>query len=1205
MALRVDMIAQDQTLQKLRPVTMDRYDREPCLPGTRLDVIKFISDWVADPRREQNILWLHGVAGSGKSALSMTVANLYQELGRLGAYLFFSRHVAERSTPSAIIRTLAHQLALFDSRIGRAIAAAIHEMPDIIQSPGRLQFLKLLNEPLGSNHDIQSEGPIVIVLEALDECGSAEARCLLLEVLAEQFAKLPSVFRVIITSRPEYDIRHYFLSNKNILPCKLDITSRSTHNDIETFIQHRLRKVVQKNSLQLPNDWPGNRLHALVQRAAGLFVWASTACRFVDAYDPEQRLNALLQPDVTCDAEAALDKLYATALESAGEWTDIVFTADFRTIVGTILVIKNPLSAAALVDLLPFDGHRSPQFAISRLGCVLYNNAIIRILHPSFADFLSNKMRCKSDVWFIDMISHNLRVAFHCLDRLDVFLRFNVCNLRLSLISTDVYLPEDISYACVFWIEHVCLIKDASLVADRLETFLFKHLLHWFEAMSILKRSRDTITMLQRLRDWHAISLLGNVHVYDLVNDAHRFAQTFTGVIEEHPLNVYTTAIPFTPIETMLYCNFHDTFQFPRISKGADKSWSSLLMTLRIDEPGTHITFSPDGKQVLFSGWGHYRIYDTTTGAAVIAPIYDGTGQHYSACAFSPDGSWVVSAHANDEQFSLRMWDSQSGTEIKEPLHIGTHRVTFVVVSPSGELIACSTLSDIIYVWNVITGIKVSASTQRPKSISVLVFSPDSTRVIGGSYGGTVSAWDASSGTEILGLLQGHSSSILSIQIISDGRQIISVSQDQTVRVWDAISGANVLASSLQVMSSAGDILRAAFSPDGKQLVMIFPCHQVGIWDPISGAQIRMLTSGTPETSPWQSLTSAIACSPNGKIVASAQDNLLHLWDTAEPAELQTRAVQNALECTALSYSCDGTRIACAMLEIDLVLDQRQPTGTLIHVFDSMSGTEIYEPLQGHQDRITSLAFGPDESRIISGSCDRTIRLWDTISGTEIYAITDSHDLAIRSVAFSPDGRRIVSGSDDKTIRIWDVSSRNAVLELGPLRGHEDCVVSVAFSSDGTQIVSRSHDHAYSVYVWDAASGAQILGPLKVYEGDWSGDYLLQRVDRWADASVTFSPDGNLIGLYTESGLLREWDAITGATIESSHSSTILKCKPFDRFIVDKERYVRDTTTGLRLLRLPNKLEGLSLSASSQTSIAFSTDTDIHVVHFPPWMLLN
>jgi hypothetical protein len=147
---------------------MDASRRTGCLPNTRTDVLRFIVDWVNDPTSQQNILWLHGLAGSGKSALSTTIASTFRELGQLGAFLFFDRHVAERSDPTTVIRTLAHQLGASIPEIGTAICAAVERNSTITISSLQHQFNWLIRDILA----ITSQ-TIVIVLDALDECGTA------------------------------------------------------------------------------------------------------------------------------------------------------------------------------------------------------------------------------------------------------------------------------------------------------------------------------------------------------------------------------------------------------------------------------------------------------------------------------------------------------------------------------------------------------------------------------------------------------------------------------------------------------------------------------------------------------------------------------------------------------------------------------------------------------------------------------------------------------------------------------------------------------------------------------------------------------------------------------------------------------------------------------------------------------------------------
>ena len=106
----------------------------------------------------------------------------------------------------------------------------------------------------------------------------------------------------------------------------------------------------------------------------------------------------------------------------------------------------------------------------------------------------------------------------------------------------------------------------------------------------------------------------------------------------------------------------------------------------------------------------------------------------------------------------------------------------------------------------------------------------------------------------------------------------------------------------------------------------------------------------------------------------------------------------------------------------------------------------------------------PDDTRIVSGSEDKTVRVWDAERGVQIGSPLQGHTWSVTSVAFSPDGTRIVSGSNDNTVRVWDAERG---VEIGsPLQGHTSYVTSVAFSPDGTMIVSGSDDKI--VGVWDA-----------------------------------------------------------------------------------------------------------------------------------------
>ncbi|KAF9443367.1 hypothetical protein P691DRAFT_416983 [Macrolepiota fuliginosa MF-IS2] len=106
-------------LEHLEPYTepgaaMDSSARDPppkCHPGTRLRISGKLEAWLDALEREWNMMWLHGPAGTGKSAVAQTFAEHCSERGRLGAAFFFSRS-NDRNNLETVIPTLAYQLAV-------------------------------------------------------------------------------------------------------------------------------------------------------------------------------------------------------------------------------------------------------------------------------------------------------------------------------------------------------------------------------------------------------------------------------------------------------------------------------------------------------------------------------------------------------------------------------------------------------------------------------------------------------------------------------------------------------------------------------------------------------------------------------------------------------------------------------------------------------------------------------------------------------------------------------------------------------------------------------------------------------------------------------------------------------------------------------------------------------------------------------------
>jgi hypothetical protein len=488
--------------------------RTRCLPKTRSYLIDSITRWAIAPSPEQhkNVLWLWGFSGSGKSTLATTISDLFCNLNRLGAFLFFDRKSAEGSDPDGVIRTLAFQLSSFDDQIAEKVASAIDKNKGIIDRSFSDQFRTLIVEPLSLIDPLRIAGPILVVLDALDECGDEKTREDLLSVLACESAKLPLSFRFLVTSRPELDIKRVFDGLSHILPLELDTTSESNIHDISLFIRDRMSKVIPDDE-----DWPGeDRISQLIDRAAGLFIWASTACEFIKGneriVDHEDLLNLVLSNEVQVDGEKSLDMLHSAVLKF--DWKNEALAKAYQSIIGTIVAAKSPLSAAAITVLhktddpsLSWNAIRFVRPLSSLLNGTEIDTAPLRPLHKSFDDFLTDNSR-SGDHLFIDKKMHSGRLARLCMKRMNNSLQRNSSGLEPCKLISEVdhkahlaqHAPEDLQYACRFWSEHLETADDS--LYDSVSTFFFKHLLHWIELLSRIRALDSALPALARVDIW-------------------------------------------------------------------------------------------------------------------------------------------------------------------------------------------------------------------------------------------------------------------------------------------------------------------------------------------------------------------------------------------------------------------------------------------------------------------------------------------------------------------------------------------------------------------------------------------------------------------------------------------------------------------------------------------------------------------------------
>lgn len=128
------------------------------------------------------------------------------------------------------------------------------------------------------------------------------------------------------------------------------------------FLQNEMDTIRQRHRMyDLASNWPsGSVLQGLVRRSTGLFIRASIAANFIrEGHDPQEQFDILLNVSLHGTAEAALNALYTSSIE---KWESVTFTADFHSIMGTVIVGKIPVSDEIVNRLVGLHGRRSSKF---------------------------------------------------------------------------------------------------------------------------------------------------------------------------------------------------------------------------------------------------------------------------------------------------------------------------------------------------------------------------------------------------------------------------------------------------------------------------------------------------------------------------------------------------------------------------------------------------------------------------------------------------------------------------------------------------------------------------------------------------------------------------------------------------------------------------------------------------------------------------
>jgi hypothetical protein len=470
-----------------------RHPPPQCLPGTRAEIINQIIDALTGPNGHP-ICWLNGMAGSGKSALAQSVAQVFSRQGRLAGGFFFSRTIADHHNAQLFLPTIAYQLSISVPPLKSFILGALEADPSIITKSLHYQLQKLIVEPLLKLP--QPSSSMIVFIDALDECEDQSLIGDVIDQVTEALMTYDIPLRFFFTSRPEGRIEAKFVSSSAAaITRSFALCDFNAQGDIRIFLRSRLAGIYAERRqvmCSIPHLWPTpHDLDTLVHRSSGLFIFASTVFKYVDDnyHNPNHRLKEILGADGRSSSSTYrdLDLLYSQILSSVSDISSL------QLVLGTIICLCNPLSVEQIQKLLGAE-RVDISLILERLNSILLipddRDAPVQIFHGSLCDFLIDPQR--SNPYTVDLLTGHVEMTRACL---------NVMGTEMHENNGVVEDPESVNsgalrYALDYWTAHLLRSPYKAVLKMDLEKFGVESLLTWIKALRLHNRLENALRCL-------------------------------------------------------------------------------------------------------------------------------------------------------------------------------------------------------------------------------------------------------------------------------------------------------------------------------------------------------------------------------------------------------------------------------------------------------------------------------------------------------------------------------------------------------------------------------------------------------------------------------------------------------------------------------------------------------------------------------------
>ncbi|KAF4963464.1 hypothetical protein FSARC_8513 [Fusarium sarcochroum] len=1096
----------------------------PCLSGTQQDILNEIQKWAEDPNGEA-IFWVHGMAGTGKTSVALTVANALHDRRSfadaceplnttfLGASFFFKQGDATRNSTKTFFPTLARCLAEAFPDLRTHIVGEIEASLSIGSKAPQQQLKHLIIKPISAlGTRILLPIRLIVVIDALDECLDRREAKELLAMLAALEELHQVQLRLLITSRRETHIHESFEKLPKILyrACLLNKIERhskgdAVKDDITFYLLHMLDEIADKHGVQ--RDWISQGdIQRLTDKSDGLFMHAATACRFLDAEDffdreaRQERLDQIFQDEGNMETpQQKIDEIYTKVLSlpiffRSGPQTRQRMYDRVGKLLGVIVVLFEPLCIQSVQTLLASE--EKPVGDLLKLLHSILNvppdkHLPISLVHLSFRDFILDTDRSKQLRFQINEDSMHRQMLERCLDIMSPSLHKDICGLvQPGILISDIpqgrineCIPEYLAYICRYWVEHLAKLdqtcraevglKDHGVVHE----FLQEKCLFWLEAMSLIRRTPETIVILGRLQA--LVNPLDHPELSAFVYDIKRF------VLDNSPQK------SLVRLQYQHIISSHSEGSNPSWvtqEPATREEWNPVLVALKIDDAAGCFTFSATGALLAYNYWT-MQLWDHPTSTELMNL---NTKSLLNTVSFSPNGRFIVSGagpHPTRDNL-LVVRELATGIEIDFEYDNACLRVAF---SPTSDDIVISvSRKGVVQIWDVHARKQLSRwivpdllHLNRSRFMLLeAAFSSDGNFLVMVDDEGRVIQWDLKEGRLVKKFELPKGEMIASVSISMDGKTaafaLRRISADEptfrsrdapsyTLRLYNLETGRQQAEASYRHRRISSVAL---VPPYADQVALALPDIGIELFD-INTCTVQG-RFGIPKGS------TSMALSPDGKTMAvDGPSGSVYILDvTSIPAAAVAETTQNT--CNFAQFLSEDEKVVLT---------------------SSWVGTRLWNTADGssrdiHLKNAVLAEVSPDARFVAVSSYANDSQLWDKNLNTRYLTNWGK----VSSIAFSRQGNKIALAMERGGLRIINSLTLEMITKLDV-----DYVFNLELSPNG-QVVgfyTTSAEGDNTVQIW-------IIGKKR-------NKKLLSMTCSDDHYSITFSSNGRWVAFYGQS----------------------------------------------------------------------------------------